>query len=204
MALLNAYCTVQHVRDQLSDAGANASQERIERAINATSRAIEAFTGRRFWQDETPVARRYRPRDPEVVMVRDIATSSGLIVQTGPGDNTWPDTWTLGTDFELAPLDADADGMPFAWWQLVAIGGRQFPVHDLRPTLKTTNVGGWSQLPDEVNSASILKSTGLFKRSDAVWGVADFGEFGAVRITKRDVDVMDLLNPFVRYSTLDT
>jgi hypothetical protein len=194
MTVVNGYLTVEELRNQLSDAGVNADLGQIERAIEATSRAIEDYAGRRFWKDATPTVRRYRPRDPGAVLVND-----------STGDGSYATTWTLDTDFILEPLDADqADVTAYAWWQLTAIGDKAFPVGGRRPGLRVTATHGWSAIPAGVHQAAIIKATGLRNRVNAVWGVANFGEYGAIRITRKDVDVVDLLNPFCRITKADT
>jgi len=200
VAIVNGYITEAQLREQLGDSGTFLTASLLQRAVNATSRAIDDFTGRRFWKDSAPVARTYRVRDLKVAWVDDIATTSGLIVQTDDGlDNTWSTTWTLGTDFDLEPENADTKGPAYAWWRIVAIGDKSFPVSRLRRTLKVTSAGGWSAIPDEIEQASTIKASSLFQRKDAPFGVAGFGEFGPVRITRRDPDVIELLNNFIRY-----
>ena len=60
MAVVHGYCTVDQVREELGDDGERLSLALLEKAVNATSRAVDAWTGRRFWQDPAPVVRRYR------------------------------------------------------------------------------------------------------------------------------------------------
>jgi hypothetical protein len=198
VAVTNGYCTVDQVRAELSDDGQRLSLDLLEKAVNAASRAVDAWTGRRFWQDAAPVARLYRPDDPYRVEVGDIATTTGLAVETDTAaDGTWATLWTLDADFEMGPDNADADGGAFAWSELVAVGGLRFP-RSRRRALRVTARWGWSAVPDQVMTATILRSVAIFKRRDAPYGVADFGEFGPVRITRADPDVMDLLRPFQR------
>lgn len=198
MTVTNGYCTTTDVRDQLSDSNTKLSEALLERAVNAASRAVDRFCHRRFWQDPAPVARMYRPTHPWRVDVDDISTREGLVVQTDTGgDGTWATTWQAG-DFELEPLNADADSPAFAWWTVVSLGGQQFFALPLRPSLQVTARWGWSQIPDDVSQATILKAVALFKRKDAPFGVAGFGDFGAVRISRSDPDVIDLLTGYVR------
>lgn len=200
MAVVNGYITEAQLREQLGDAGTVLTSALLQRAINATSRAVDHFTGRRFWKDSVATARTFRCRDLKVMWVNDIATTTGLIVQTDDNlDDTWSTTWTLGTDFDLEPENADTEGPAYAWWRIVAKGTRTFPVSPFRRTLKVTSVAGWSAIPDDVEQASIIKASSLFQRKDAPFGVAGFGEFGPVRITRRDPDVVELLNSFIRY-----
>lgn len=202
MTLINAYCTVAEVRSQLADTGSKIEVALIEKAINASSRAIDTLCGRRFWRDATVTSRTYRPTDAYEVRVDDISTSTGLIVKTDTtGDGTWATTWDAA-DYQLEPLNSDvvAGGdtlSAFAWWKLVAIDDKVFLTGTRRASLQVTARFGWSAVPDDVNTAAILKSVGLFKRKDAPFGIAGFGDF-AMRISRRDSDVWELLNPYIR------
>jgi hypothetical protein len=197
VTVTNGYCTVDQVREELSDDGEALSEALLEKAVNAASRAVDKWTGRRFWQDAEPVARRYRPTTHGVAYVDDISTTDGLLVKTGTGTD-WASVpaWTLDTDFELGPENADADGGAYAWWRLTPVSGRYFFCGYRQSTLQVTARFGWSEVPDQVMEATILRAVSIFKRKEAPYGVADFGEFGPVRITRRDPDVMDLLMPF--------
>lgn len=201
MAVTNGYCTVAELRDQLGDTGSKLDLDLLEHAINATSRAIDRYCGRRFWQDSTVQTREYRITDPYVAWVDDISTETGLVIKTDTaGDYSWATTWTTD-DYDLEPENADKDGAAHAWWRIIAIGTKTFPIHARRKTLQVTARFGWSAVPDDVNEAAILKAAGLFRRKDAPYGIAGFGEMGnAVRITRRDPDVMELLNNYVKYT----
>ncbi len=198
MATINGYCTSDELRDHLGDSGTRLASAQIERAITAASRAIDTHTGRRFWRDPEPVARTYRPEYPDLAWVDDIATTDGLVVETDDdGSGTFATSWALG-DFELHPRNMDRiDPQAFAWWRIEAVG-RRFPVWRTRDTLRVTAVFGWSDIPTAVNEACVLKAASLFTRKDAVFGVAGFGEFGPVRITRKDPDVIDLLRGYER------
>lgn len=207
MAVVNGYCTVAEIRDQLRDAGSQLDSDLLEKAINATSRAIDRFCGRRFWRDAAATVRVYRPRDAQAVLVDDISTTTGLIIKTDTtGDATWATTWDAA-DYQLEPLNSDvvAGGdtiTPYAWWRIAAID-KTFPLHDLRVTLQVTARFGWSAVPDDINEAAIIKAVSLFKRKDAPFGVSSFGEFAMRISSRRDPDVAELLSPYVRYATPD-
>lgn len=208
MAAVNTYATVQQLRDELGDDGAKLDNGLLEKAINAASRAIDRFTGRRFWSDAQATSRVYRPRVPEAALTDDIATAAGLAVATDTdGDGVYETTWTAD-EFLLEPrnLDVVASGdtvTPFAWWRLLAVDDRSFPVHSLRPTLQVTARFGWSAIPDEVTEAAVLKAVGLFSRKNAPYGIASFSEFGPVRVSRSDPHVMELLQPFIRITRPD-
>lgn len=195
MAVINGYCTVAQVREELSDDAERLSAALLEKAVNATSRAVDDWTGRRFWQDPVPVIRKDRPDRCEHVDVGDISTTDGLIVETrGSLAGDWS-PWTLDTDYELDEALGSANGGAFAWDRLVAVGARTFRPARFR-TLRITARWGWSAVPIQVEEATILRAVAIFKRKETPYGIADFGEFGPVRIGRQDADVMEMLRPF--------
>jgi hypothetical protein len=204
MAVVNGYTDVSELREHIGDTNTVLAAAVLERAIEAASRAIDRFTGRTFYLEAATSVATYQPDDPYVAWVDDIGTTTGLAVATDTnGDYSWATTWTIGTDFELRPLNADRVGsgstvQPYAWWEIVAIGNKTFPSHPLRATLRVTARFGWSAVPDDVQEACILKAAGLVNRKNSPNGVAGFGEFGAVRINRLDPDVIALLHPYVR------
>lgn len=209
-AAANVYCTVGEVRAQVKDDDGRLDQTLLERAVNATSRAIDDYCSggvpgsRRFWQDPAPVARTFRVDQPDFAWVDDISTTTGLIVRTDEnGDGTFETTWAAGTDYQLEPLNANANGEPYAFWQLTAIGTRAFPLYPHRAALQVTARFGWSAIPDQVNEAAILKAVKLFKRKDSPDGFASgFTDFGPVRISRyEDPDVVMLLERFMKRRT---
>lgn len=202
MTVVNGYCTLEELRSQLGDSGNRLAVDLLERAVSATSRAVDAWCHRRFWQDATTTARTIPAGDvtPDLVWVPDISTIEGLVVQTDPGTaGTWSTTWAVG-DYQVEPLGADADGGAYAWWRIAAVGDHRFPTgQDRRSRVRVTARWGWSAVPDGVVEATILKATALFLRKDSPHGVAGFGSEGyAVRITRKDADVCELLAPYVR------
>lgn len=199
MTLVNPYCTVDDVQRQLSDKDAKVDEVIVERAINATSRAVDTWCGRRFWKDATVKTRVYEAKDSRCVRVNDISTTTGLLVATdGGGDGTFETSWTINTDFYLKPLNADADGPAYAWWDLVACGSKRFPTCQVRPGLQVVAKFGWSAVPPEVEQATVLRAVAIFKRKESPQGVAGFGDFGAIRIGRQDPDVVALLANFQR------
>ena len=199
MALVNAYCSVEDVRNQLGDVADKLDETLIERAVAATSRAIDRYCHRRFWQDPAPVPRVYEVGYlSEPAAVDDISTAAGLIVKVDSGgDGTYATTWSA-PDYQLRPLNADADGGAYSWRGIAPLNGKTFPpMRRGHPNLQVTAQWGWSAIPDDVTEAAVLKAVSLFMRKDAPFGVAGFGEFGVVRITRRDPDVVELLSGLV-------
>lgn len=198
MALTNSYATTDELRTQLSDDRDVLSDDLLNRALNAASRAIDRYCGRKFWQDSTATARRYRPSDPAIAWVHDISTTTGLVIATdSTGDGSYATTWAT-TDYDLEPLDTDMDGEAYAWWRIVPVDRYTFPTAGRRPPLRVTAKWGWSAVPDDINEACVLRAAGLFKRKDSPHGITGFDGFGAVRVTRDDPDVIKLIWPFAR------
>lgn len=198
MAVTNAYCTVAQLRTHFGDSGSSLSTELLERAINATSRAIDKFCGRRFWIDTNVAIRVYRPELDDLAWIDDIATTTGLIIKTdGDNDGTYETTWAT-TDYELQPLNADANGQAYAWTRIAAVDRYLFPTTGKVAPLQITAKFGWSAIPDEVEQACILRAAAVFKRKEAVEGVASFEGVGVIRINRKDADVYELLYPFAK------
>jgi len=199
------YATVGEMRAGLGDADRLALDPgQLEQALRSASRAVDDWCSRplrRFWLDPVATIRTYVTRDLWCARVDDIGSSTGLVVKTDPAaDGTFTETWTIGTDFQLEPLNAAGNGGAYAWTRIVAVGGRTFPYplsYGQRPTLQVTARHGWSQVPDPVREATLLKAVRLYRRKDVPFGnEAGFGEFGPVRITREDSDVVALLQPY--------
>lgn len=196
--MTNSYATISELRNQFADDGEVTSEELLIRALNAASRAIDRYCGRKFWPDTSATARRYRPDDPDVAWTHDISTTTGLVIATDTtGDGTYATTWAT-TDYDLEPLDADMDGDAYAWWRIIPTDRYTFPTSGRRPPLRVTAKWGWSAIPDDINEATILRAASLFKRKDSPHGVTGFDGFGAVRVTRDDPDVIKLIWPFCR------
>lgn len=202
MAVTNGYATLLELQNHFGDdpLTPKLSTTDLERAINATSRAIDLYCGRRFWRDpaDALTTRTYRADDPYELDVADISTTTGLVIATDTsGDGTYATTWT-SSDYQLEPLNADADGGAYAWTRIVAVDDALFPLGTRRATVRVTARHGWSAVPDGVNVACILRAAAIFKRKEAVFGTVGLNGFGEVRITRKDPDVVALLSEYIR------
>ena len=195
------YCTVAQLRAELGDDGAVLPETLLQKAVTAASRAVDGWCGRppgAFGLSEL-TSRLYRPCDPVTVAVDDIGSREGLTVATDDdGDGVFETIWDA-TEYVLEPLNADTRGTAYAWQAITAVGARRWPCGSLRPALRVTARWGWSAVPDDVTAATILRAVALFKRKEAPYGVAEFGEFGPVRISRQDTDVISLLTPYRRW-----
>lgn len=197
------YCTLAEVKSALRITD-NADDTALTRTIKAASRRIDQKCNRRFWIDDTVSARTYAIKTPMLVLVDDIATTTGLIVEVDTtGNGAWS-TLTNGSDYQLEPLNALAQGFPVN--TIRSLNTQSFPTSSptFWPTpyaqqalMRVTAKWGFPTVPDQVVEACIMLSARQFRRLDSPLGVAGFGEMGVVNVRRFDPDIDELLAPFV-------
>ena len=194
MALTNAYCTLAELKASLAITD-SVDDVPLEAAITATSRMIDDYTGRFFYQNGTtqsPVARYYTPLDPWTMNMDD----SVSITQVATDDNfnqTWNTVWST-SDYMLEPVNNPQRGWPVN--RILAIG-RYVWLYYLPQSCKITGVWGWTAVPSEINMATLIQAARLFTRRQSPFGIAGSPDLGTVRLTaKLDADVEALLRPF--------
>lgn len=205
MAITNGYCTLAELKPELRIPTADTEDDsRLEVAIAAASRQIDAHCGRRFWQDATVQTREFYANDYRRCEVDDISTTTALVVQVDDDDDgVFETTLTISTHFILRPLNA-ADRVPvWPYDELVlvdAINGN-FPMSSSgRPGVRVQARFGWSAVPDDVKKACLVQSAMLFKSADAVFGVTEFANAGAAMRVGRTINPIAaaLLEPYCK------
>lgn len=202
MAITNGYCTLAQLKSQMRIPTADTDDDtRLELAVAAASRQIDAHTGRRFWQDSVVVAREYVADDNDCIFVDDISTTTGLIVKVDTDlDGTYETTLTIGTDFRLFPLNAAAmvPVWPYDEIRIRSTSTTYFPIDDDVPSVQVTARFGWPAVPDDVTKACLVQAGLLFKADDASLGAIQFADAGvALRMQNRLHPVAEaLLEPY--------
>jgi hypothetical protein len=203
VAAATLYATVNELREAVGDqTNLRLNAGKLTQRLRAASRAVDDWCGRplhRFWLDPTATARTYSPDDLWCARVDDIGSATGLLVKTDTdGDGVFETTWTVSTDFILEPTNAAGNGGAYRWNRFRAVGARTLPFSwSGRDTLQVTARHGWSQIPDPVREATLLKAIRLNRRPDAPFGNEVGGvDIGPIRITREDSDVMALLAPY--------
>ncbi len=149
-------------------------------ALGAGSRAIDQACGRRFYLDATTSTRTVsthgrtlRSAGRYVLLVPDIAESAGLVV------SGYTVTTDLGADDQpvITRLYSDA-----VWPET---------------TVAITARWGWPTVPDQIKQAALLMAARLFKRKDSPEGLTGSAEWGAVRVSRADPDVLALIDPYM-------
>lgn len=204
-----AIITVDDLKEHLKPGSISGSQHdpTIATATAATIGAVIRFCGRSFEKTSvgSETARVYDRsgrstwhgiESSSSAVVHDIWDVTNLVVATDDGDSGTFTAWDAG-DYQMEPLN-HLDGDAYSpHWRVRAVNGRSFPCGHRRPALRVTAAWGWAMVPDDVKQAALIKAASVWTRRESPQGVAGFGEFGVVRISRQqDPHVADLLNPF--------
>lgn len=196
MTITNGYCTLAEIKDDdvLNYESSSAHDTILETVIEAVSRAIDNYTGRRFYSaSET---RYYTAEQGDILFIDDLSTASGLALLTDEdGDRTYETTWAT-TDYDLMPHNASTNGHPFNMIETTPNGVNTFP--GTKKGVKITGTFGWAAVPKPVNRACVLWSERVFKRYTTPLGQAGATTVGTIvlKIPGPDPDVCMLLNPY--------
>jgi len=188
------YGTLAALRKRVGAETSDTSRDdELTSALAAASRGIERATGRRFWLDDSPVARVFRTAgrvaceaDGDLLLVDDIGDVAALVVETGSTGS-----WSTVTGYETQPDNALADGRPVTG--LLRRGTWGVSTSRVRITARW----GWPAVPDEITEASLIQATRLYKRKDSPEGIIGSAEWGVRNLSRRDPDVWNLIEPFV-------
>jgi len=182
------YATEQDFRSYIKD-DTSLDAAMIGACLLSASRSVEGFCGRHFYQH---VDTQYFSPDENNWWIlplddMDLATTDGLTVTSEYGSaGNYPTAWTLDTDFICEPVNQSMNGIegwPFT--HLRALGGKIWPPRAAdfwRDTVKVVGTWGWPTVPDAVKQATLILAVDLYKLSDAPFGVAGYGAYGAVRV----------------------
>lgn len=164
----------------------------LEACLAAACRQIDQKAGRRFYRDSAVSARIYgttgRVTRDGRLMVDDIASTDGLVVETG-ADPSWS---TASGTIGKSPDNAITRGVPITsltigsgWWT---------------SQVRITAQWGWPAVPDDISRAALILANRLYMRKDSPQGVAGSAEWGAIRLSRWDPDVEALISPYTLHS----
>lgn len=198
------YASLALLRESLGMAATDTTRDNLlTMALNGASRSVEDYCDGRepgaFFLDATATARVYTIGrwlqcnwDGETMKVDDIGSLDDLLIEVSD-DGT---TYTTLTDCETAPDNAFARGL--------AINAVVSPAPTFgfrwRRKLRVTARWGWPRVPEQIEHATLLQASRLYRRKDSPEGVAGSAEWGLVRVPNLDPDVKALLKNFTSYS----
>ena len=182
------------INDALDDA-------KIASVLDAVSRGIDSYTGRRFYVDSSDATRYYTAEFPDILFCPDDICTLTTLSTDGDGDRTYEDTWAA-TDYDLLPANASEDSAPYTMVARTPDGDYTFPV-GVAKGVKMIGTFGWSSsVPDPISEACLLLAERLFKRKDAPFGIMGSGGLGTVRMVQKmiedDLELALLLQPYRR------
>jgi hypothetical protein len=199
-ATTDLYTTLEIVKRAIGSTAKTASgnpngvldDDLINSAIRAASRRLDSRCDTRFWADPAPVTRKvavvgqtFYENGEQVLLLPAIASDTGLVIELGAGS-----AWSTATGWEYGPDSALIDGQPItrlyggAGWLPAA--GRA----------RITARWGWPAVPDEIAEAAKLLAARYYGRKDSTAGVLGGSEWGAVRVSRFDPDIEDLIERF--------
>lgn len=193
------YISLAELREYIHDPSLLDSDS-ASRAIVAACRKADELCDRVFYQ--TTEVRYFSPDSLYCCEIDDLATTTGLIVQT---DSTYTGaystTLTNGTDFVLEPHNRTQGGIP--GWPYTSLRsllvGNGFPLRyaGYRDTIKITGTWGWAAVPDPVKQACFVLAAFYYWLGNVPSGWQT-GDFGALRARGYPSTAEELLGPFMR------
>lgn len=186
-----------HAHLRIPDAD-TADDTEIGVAITSASRAIDHDTRRQFGLTGSAVARVYTYVGESIegrlsLAIDDVQTTTGLAVALDLNyDGTFETSLTNGTDYDLWPWNAAADGKPWTHVVLRPTTSAWFPFF-ARGVQVTANYG-WSAVPSVVKTATRIQAARFFTRRDSTYGIAGSPQVGS------ELRLLDRLDPDVSLS----
>lgn len=200
MAITNGYCTLKQIKEALSGnmgGFTTTTDDDLQRVIEAASRAIDTYTGTRFYAaSET---RYYTAKFHDLIVVDDLLSVTTLKTDDDD-DGTYENTWT-SSDYRLEPVNASLDGLPYRMIRTKVNGDYSFPTSVDAGVEIAGSFGFSSTTPARVAQAAVLLAMRLWRRKDAIFGVAGAPAVGVQVIVaeiQQDQDVkflLDEINP---------
>lgn len=192
--ITNGYVTVDELQAHINPGGeanfAAGEYGLMELAIEAASRWIDEMTGARFYAADE--ARIYTAPWHDLLYVDDLTAVSSLKVDDD-GDGGYETVWAA-TDYVLEPRGAAERGRPYRQIRIARNGRYSFPRID--GGIEVTASFGYGAPPAPVKQACLLVAHRLFRRKDAIFGVAGTPGVGVTVVQAKitaDSDVMALL-----------
>lgn len=192
MAITNGYVTLAEAK-RLLDISDAIDDGQLERVIEASSRLIDEYTGRRFFQSlETRI---YTTSNSGELKLDDLASLTDLLTDDNE-DGTAEVTW-VSADYALAPANAAADGRPYTSIFITPWGAREFPT--TLNGVEVTGNFGWPTVPEPVRQACLIQVGTIYRSKEAPFGVIGNAETGIVRMSARlHPEAQLLLDPYRR------
>ena len=186
-----AYTSLSVLKDYLGVPSATSSEDTpLTAAMNAAQDLVDGYCNTTF--ETVTEARVYRADDPDLLLVDQFRTLTGLVVKTDTNnDGTYATPLTVTSDYLATPFNEP----PFTGLLNVS---DEWPRYDSgRPAVQVTAAYGDQNsngVPYAVQQAALILAARLYQRKASPLGImTGFQDYGIARISRQDPDVAALL-----------
>ena len=195
MAIVNGYCTLAEARAWLGIGTSDTVDDAVIEAIaEEVSRWIDSYCSRRFYKNSSDETRYYTAINDYVTETDDIVSITTLKTDND-GDGVFESTWETD-NYILWPYNGQEP------YQRVEVnkGSMTYLFPRSKKGVQVVGVFGWSSVPTQIRRACVMQTARIFKRQDAIFGIAGSSAMGEMTISMPglDSDVERLLNLYRR------
>lgn len=190
MAITNGYATLAEVKDYINEK-TNNHDSRLEKAIEAASRAIDEITGRTFFTSNS--AKRLTAQFSDCIYMPEAVAITSVKTDTNR-DRTYATTLTTSN------YETNGES-PITTLMIRPDSSVYFLTGNLDVEI-TADWGYSSTAPHNIREACILAAARLFYRRNAVLGVVAGGSIGGSDVAahlRADVDFMALITHMIKF-----
>ena len=156
----------------------SADDSALQSVLDATDTLIDLYCDRKTGFGTATETRYYTAEDYQYVLTDDLVSVTTL--QTDDDANgTYETTWTVGTDYVLAPRNAALDGFPYTEIDTSVTWPRNFP-KDVYLGVKVVGVFGFPSVPAAVKQAEIIQAGAVWNSRTAPFGVIGSADLGGI------------------------
>lgn len=164
----------------------------LESALLAACNHIDTETDRQFNRTEVASPRVYTPRSSRSVRVDDFWTTEDMLIEHDSSDTGSFVAWTGG--YKLQPANGVKNGQ--IGWPFEAIRTRGYTSFlTCSESLRVTAKWGWAEVPEAIQTATLMLATEFFRVKDSTFGVAGMNDFGSIRVRNNPL-IWKLLKPY--------
>ncbi len=201
MVIVNGYTDLTTARRQagILSSTDTADDARLESIVQAVSRHIDDWTGRRYYTSTADEVRFFTADCDEYIDVGDVLTVTTLRTDLS-NDRTYNSTWS-STDFELDPPNAAFESQPQPYTRIYTTpqAAFYFPAGVRRGVRVAGRWGYSTSTPDVVREACLIQVGRVFRRRDSPFGIAGNLDQGTIKLAAQlDPDVKAMLSPLRR------
>jgi hypothetical protein len=150
----------------------------LQSVLDATDALIDLYTDRKNGFGTATQTRYYTAEDYKYVLVDDLVSITTLTTDDD-GNGTYETTWTVDTDYNLAPGNAALDGFPYNEIDVSVNWPRNFP-RDVYRGVKVVGVFGWPAVPSAVKQAAIIQAGAVWSSRTSPFGVIGSADLGGL------------------------